>query len=581
VRTDRAQFSLAVCASVALVLNACQDNEQAPPTRPETPQHAAAEGVLRPIDLIYVCGNKFLATNATGTSVKVEYRVVGTNETGRLTLPVGPAEDPGYGETELETSEHGDVELYRDEQRVARRQNENSQCGPSASRFAASVTPLASAAAVGSWSAPFAWPIVAIHTSLLPNGRVLAWGKDGTPQIWNPSTGSFTAVPSADWLFCSGHSFLQDGRLLVSGGHISSFRGIRDNNLFTPSTQSWSSSTPMQRGRWYPTNTTLSHGEVLILGGSDQAGVRVAQPEVWTSGALRVLSTASRELPYYPRTFLAPNGRVFYAGEQRTTRYLNPAGTGSWSTVGDRRYGTRDYGAAVMYDIGKILYVGGGRTTNTAEIINLGEAAPVWRWTGSMVYPRRHLNATVLPTGEVLVTGGTTGTVFNDITKAVHVAELWSPATGTWRTLASNTVRRAYHSTAILLPDGRVLFAGSGAEKGDPDETNAELFSPPYLFKGARPTISSGPSSVSYGRTFSVTTAQASSITKVSLIRLGSVTHSFDMNQRFQQLPFVRGTGTLTVTAPDSRNQTPPGHYMFFIMNGKGVPSKARIVQVK
>jgi galactose oxidase len=163
----------------------------------------------------------------------------------------------------------------------------------------------------------------------------------------------------------------------------------------------------------------------------------------------------------------------------------------------------------------------------------------------------------------------------------VHAAEWWSPTTGTWSTLASNTVGRAYHSTALLMPDGRVLFAGSGAEKGAPDETNAELFSPPYLFKGTRPTISTAPSLVTYSTTFSVTTAQAAAIAKVSLIRLGSVTHSNDMNQRFQWLSFVRGTGTLTVTAPGSRKQTPPGHYMLFILNGTDVPSKAKIIRVR
>ena len=579
--TVKVPFPFVLLAGAGLLLAACLDNTQSPPPRLDAPRQEPPEGVLAPIDLIYVCGNKFLVTNATGTRVDVEYRVLGTDEAGRLTLPVGPAEDPGYGETELETAERGEVELYRDERRVTRRPNRNYPCGPSASRVSPSVIAAAGPGATGSWSAPFSWRIVAIHASLLPNGRVLSWGLDGAPQVWNPSSGSFTSVPSADWLFCSGHSFLRDGRLLVSGGHIKAYHGIPDNNLFSFGTQSWASSTPMQRGRWYPTSTTLASGEVLILAGSDEAGVQVTQPEVWASGTIRVLNTASLELPYYPRTFLAPNGKVFYAGEQQQTRYLNTTGTGAWTTVGNRLYGVRDNGAAVMYASGKILYVGGGRTTNTAEIIDLNQAAPAWKWTGSMAFARRHLNATVLPTGEVLALGGTSGTIFNDISKAVHAAELWSPAAGTWSTLAGNTVSRAYHSTALLLPDGRVLFAGSGAEKGAPDETNAELFSPPYLFKGTRPTISAAPSLVNYGTTFSVTTAQAAAIAKVSLIRLGSVTHSYDMNQRFQWLSFVPGTGTLTVTAPGSRKQTPPGHYMLFILNATGVPSKARIIQVR
>jgi PKD repeat protein len=408
------------------------------------------------------------------------------------------------------------------------------------------------------------------------------WGYQGTPQVWDPATGNLAAVPSPAWLFCAGHSFLADGRLLVSGGHISNDHGIPDISVFAPGSQSWSRSTPMRRGRWYPTNTTLDNGDVVITAGRDESGVEVEEPEVWSasSGSVRVLTGARLMLPYYPRAFLAPNGMIFYAGEQQTTRYLNPAGTGSWTTVANRKYPVRDYGSAVMYDEGKILYAGGGRTTNTAEIIDLNSAAPAWQLTGSMAFPRRHLNATMLPTGEVLVTGGSSGTAFNDVSAGVHAAELWNPATGFWTTLASNTVTRTYHGASLLLPDGRILHSGSGASTGAPNEENAELFSPPYLFKGPRPGIAEAPSVVAYGSTFTVTTPAAADIGKVSLIRLGSVTHAFDMNQRFQWLPFTREADVLTISAPVSAIRAPPGHYMLFILNGSGVPSVARIVRL-
>ncbi|MBA3520973.1 MAG: PKD domain-containing protein, partial [Gemmatimonadales bacterium] len=269
----------------------------------------------------------------------------------------------------------------------------------------------------------------------------------------------------------------------------------------------------------------------------------------------------------------------FYAGHAVNFMYLDLTGTGSWSNVAGRRYGIRDYGSAVMYDVGKILYVGGGRTTNTAEIIDLNSGSPSWEWTGSMAFARRHLNATVLPTGDVLVTGGSSGTEFNDVTAAVRAAEIWSPATGTWTTLASGAIGRTYHATSILMPDGRVLHSGSG-DPGSPEQRNAEFFSPPYLFKGPRPTITSAPSKVAYGFTFRVSTPHAADIAEVSLIRLGSVTHAFDMNQRFQRLSFEREGGALTITAPSNRNRTPPGHYMLFILNGDGVPSEAPIVNV-
>jgi hypothetical protein len=337
----------------------------------------------------------------------------------------------------------------------------------------------------------------------------------------------------------------------------------------------------MAWGRWYPTTTTLANGEAVTIAGRDQNGLPVKVPEVWTGSGWRKLTGATRALPYYPRTFLAPDGRVFYAGENGGTLFLSTAGTGSWTLSNRRLYGTRDYGSAVMYRPGKILYVGGGRTTNTAEIVDLNQSNPVWRWTNPMRFRRRHLNATVLPTGEVLVTGGTSGTGFSDENAAVFASELWDPATGAWRTLASNSVIRVYHSTALLLPDGRVLLTGSGDATDATNHYNAELFSPPYLFKGARPTISSAPTAVGYGQSFLLGTPTPSAITRVTMVRLGSVTHAFDSNQRFNELTFVRTTGGLTVTSPGSRNIAPPGHYMVFVLNGAGVPSTAKIIRIR
>ena len=565
-------------AALGFLLAACQEG-QSPPAHKEPPPGDVAKGSMleRPLDLVYVCGNRYLVTNASLADIQVTYRVANSKESGDILLRAGLNEDPGHSETELITSTSGRVELFQDDQLVVRRRNEGLPCGAPA--ISASAAGLSSVEA-GEWSAPFPWTGVAIHVSLLPTGRVFSWGRSGAGELWNPLTGAFTELSLPSRLFCSGHSFLSDGRLLISGGHISDDHGLPDNNLFTPSSQSWSRSTPMRRGRWYPTNTTMGNGDVVITAGRDQAGVAVAEPEVWSSGTVRVLSGAARVLPYYPRAFLAPNGRLFYAGEERATRYLNPAGTGSWTTVGIRLYGYRDYGSAVMYDQGKILYAGGGRTTNTAEIIDLNSAAPSWRWTGTMAHARRHLNATALPTGEVLVTGGSSGTAFNDVSKAVRAAEIWNPVSGTWRTLASNAVSRVYHSTSLLLPDGRVLHAGSGEGAGAPNQNNAELFSPPYLFKGARPTITAAPSLVAYGGSFSVTSPDAATISQISLVRLGSVTHGFDMNQRFQWLSFTRNSGALTVAAPASRNHTPPGHYMLFLLNGNGVPSVARILSL-
>jgi PKD repeat protein len=565
---------------ILFALGGCGEDTQSPPDRVETSPELLSNdepGNLAPLDLVYVCGNKFLATNSNRTSVHLTWRVVGSSETGSITLPPGPLEDPGHSETELETAKKGSVELYRDDERVVRRRNLNRPCGAHA---VASLMAAATAAEAGSWTQPFPWPSVAIHLSLLPTGKVLSWGLLGSPVLWDPQSGGFTEVPSQAELFCAGHSLLPDGRVLVAGGHIASDRGIPDISIFSPSTGEWTKSAPMRRGRWYPTNTTLPNGSVLIVAGRDEVGDEVAEPEVWSPGGIRQLSNASLVLPYYPRTFVAPDGRVFYAGEQAATRYLNFSGSGSWTTVGSRRYGARPYGAAVMYELGKILYVGGGRTTNTAETIDLNAASPTWQWTGSMAFARRNLNATILPTGEVLVTGGSSAAAFNDVTRAIRVAEMWNPATGLWTTMASNAVSRTYHSTTLLLPDGRVLHTGSGEGADMPEERNAELYSPPYLSKGPRPTITDAPDLVAWGSSFSVQTPDAADIAKVSLIRLGSVTHSFDANQRLLWLGFTRNAGSLTLTAPASGAHAPPGHYMLFLVNQSGVPSVGRIVKV-
>jgi hypothetical protein len=141
--------------------------------------------------------------------------------------------------------------------------------------------------------------------------------------------------------------------------------------------------------------------------------------------------------------------------------------------------------------------------------------------------------------------------------------------------MASISAYRGYHSTALLLPDGRVISAGGNV--GGP---NAQIFSPPYLFAGARPTISSAPASVGYGQAAFVGTPDAANISKVTFLRLSSTTHTFDQNQRFLSLVFTQATGGLNVTFPSSANLAPPGHYMLFVLNSSGVPSEAKIVQI-
>ena len=191
----------------------------------------------------------------------------------------------------------------------------------------------------------------------------------------------------------------------------------------------------------------------------------------------------------------------------------------------------------------------------TAYVLDMNQSSPAWQQTGSMAFPRSYLNLTILPDGTVLATGGSTTTDKANFAAAVYEAELWSPVTQSWTTMARMQTPRLYHSTALLLPDATVLVAGGGRENGrsqpDPkDEPNAEIFSPPYLFKGPRPVISSAPSIIQYGTAFAVATPDAARIASVSLIALSTVTHAFNENQRFVPLAFDQASNSLNVHAP-------------------------------
>ena len=430
-------------------------------------------------------------------------------------------------------------------------------------------------------------PYFPVHANLLPNGKVMIWPGDSgisgdDPRTWDPSDNSLTnlAKPGYD-LFCVGHVSLADGSLFLAGGHISNFVGLPNASKYDYLTDTWTMLPNMNAGRWYPTTTVLANGDVLTISGDIDTTIGVnTLPQVFevATGTWRNLTGAQIQLDDYPRMFLAPNGKIFYAGSSPTTRYLNTSGTGSWSFVATRSGGYRDYGSAVMYAPGKILVMGGdqGPPKSSAEVIDLNQSSPSWRNVDPMQFPRRQINATLLPDGKVLVTGGTSSIGFNDPAGHVDAAELWDPVTEQWTTLASSTgIPRIYHSTALLLPDGRIFSTGGN------NQPEIEIYSPPYLFKGgARPTIISAPSSVAYGTSFFINTPDAASIAKVTVLRIGSVTHAFNMGQVINELNFSVTTDGLDISAPNSPNIASPGYYMLFILNGDGVPSVAKFIKI-
>jgi hypothetical protein len=451
---------------------------------------------------------------------------------------------------------------------------------------------------VGQWSAPFDWPLIGLHAALLKTGEVISWEYNGAggPFLWNPTTNAFTAVPESTNKFCAGQAALPDGRFLIVGGDQGTHVGINNINIFDPVTRNWTAAPPMAVGRWYPTVTGLPDGRQLITSGEINCDGCVALiPEVYNpvTNTVSKLNSASANFPYYPHMYVLPDGRVLAAATAEApivSKVLDVA-TQTWSVVDPVAV---DGGSSVMYLPGKILKTGTSHNPDlppdpsaaTSYLLDMTQPSPHWQLTTPMSFPRTYHNLTVMPDGTVLATGGGVTTNAIDPAGAVYAAELWSPVTQKWTTLSSMSVPRLYHSIAILLPDGRVLVEAGGRFNGYPsndpsDRLSAEIFSPPYLFKGARPTITSAPSSAAVSSVISVQTPDAAEIASVSLIRLASVTHAFNADQRYLPLTFTPNAGGLDVQMPANHNLAPPGYYMLFILNANGVPSVASIIQVQ
>lgn len=489
---------------------------------------------------------------------------------------------------------------------------------------------------VGQWELSFSAPNPMSHVSVLPNGKVLFWTYNSpftstesytwdcvlSNGLCNPDVNgnNLAAIPyNTSELFCSGHSLLPDGRLFVAGGGVFLRFGINATTIFNldplPSAPPPATSGPtMTDARWYPSTVTLGNGETAILSGDaclkgvpPDCDIEFNNiPEVLnsTGTSLRSLTGAERQLTWYPWVFVASDGRVFHAGPLSPSRWLNTTGTGAWGLTEKPYFYSqsqpfltfREWGSAVMYDVDKVMISGGGFNTasETAETIDLTNEIGNWTPTDQMEFARRHHNLTILADGTVLATGGTQGEGFNNNCPkyTVREAELWNPGTGMWTTLAAMSKRRQYHSTAVLLKDGRVLVSGGTYDDATPNcdplpaELQQEIFTPPYLFNpdgspATRPNLTNAPETITYGTQFLVNTPSPISIGKVTMVRLSSVTHSTNMNQRINHLTFSRvGTG-LRVNAPANGNLCPPGHYMLFIINNAGVPSVARTVKIQ
>lgn len=524
-------------------------------------------------------------------------------------------------------------------------------------------TTLATAPSVGGqWSRILPdLPDIPVHISLLPNGKLLFWGRDKASNgiddidgrcktyLWdmsivdNPSTYQderVTLIPNDRTnLFCSAHSFLPNGNLFVAGGYEAPTdntgakrfdvdgHGTPHTNIFNYSNSSWSPGPNMVLPRWYPSVVTLGSGETLIVAGDYVTGFNGNVPVRVVNKDTEILDRNLNlprtpdgllvELPNYPFLHLGPDGNVLAVSgtDQNGLSYIPSTNIWVDSTNLDLN-NIHDQGTSVMYDRGKIMAIGGrqgmGNVTRETEVIDINPQNPSnssWVAANPMNFQRYYATSVLMPDGKVFIVGGSRCGGANNIrnpdtricTKgAIMHPEIYNPVTSSWTIMSRQTVIRMYHSVALLLPDARILVAGGGrpgafGENGflgfDKSFAHheAEIFSPPYLFNSngtlaTRPTIINDLTSIIYGQSFSVQIGNvaASQIGEVVLVRLPSVTHTLNFDQRRVVLPppTVLNQQTISVAAPTDVNECPPGPYMLFVLGPNRVPSVAKIVFV-
>lgn len=468
---------------------------------------------------------------------------------------------------------------------------------------------------MGVWGPVIPWtPHIPVTAAQLPDGRLLTFSSNRRTTFpsgveftyaatWNPATGEFVEYnhPTHD-MFCAGAVMLPDGRVMINGGRNEVVRA----STFDWRTNQWTRIQNMNGGRWYNTSVALPDGQVWTVTGS---GTGISTAERWNeltgwnllSGIAwgPVLLEPGYITNWHPFIVLHSDGRLFHFGPTDINRWITHTGSGSMTNSGTNVPGVHypKEGAWVMYEEGRILVAGGGaNTTNNpsdtttgtstanAYTVNLSTTPPTLAPTAPMANARQFANAVVLPNGEVLVMGGnTSGLKFND-TGSIFAAEIWNPATGQWRTVASASVPRNYHSLALLMPDGRVYSAGGGLSGNAADHQDAQLYTPPMLFNAdgtpaTRPTLDAVPAQIGVGSVFTVNATPG--ITQFAFIKMSAITHSMNTDLRRLVLPSTETTpGSYAITAHSNLNVMTPGYWMLFGILPSGAYSTAAIVQV-
>lgn len=473
---------------------------------------------------------------------------------------------------------------------------------------------------IGPIQTPDGQQIDVVHAAMLRTGWVMFieagcnLPTSRTP-LWNSLNRDAVEfkipTPPTDNLYCCGHSFLSDGRLLAVGGGGENGQTPNPNMgwLFDPvdgPNGTWSFTkdnanvrTRMAFGRWYPTLVTMGDvpGRVLIASGHP------SQMEIYeeTTGTFSLVTAVGGNRQFsalYPGLHLLPGGEVFFApvgfrsglsapgnyGANEPSGYFefdNAVNTqGTWKNLGlnDRTKGFSLLLLSPTFPYAQVMVVGGGdlARSRTYQLINLSHLSPEWQSETNLplkagqVEPtsRVNPNPVLLPDGTVFLSGGA---------PAGEACWLYNPETSVWSEMDEAPRERKYHSHALLLPTAEVMSCGW-------HNNTIEVFSPPYLFKGSRPVIDSAPDDVHFGQHFEIGTPKSDEIEKVVLVRPMAPTHNTDSEQRVVQLRFhCKDHCTLRVRAPNGWHPhatAPAGYYMLFIINVRGVPSIAKFIKL-
>ncbi|MEU4925974.1 kelch motif-containing protein [Streptomyces yokosukanensis] len=384
------------------------------------------------------------------------------------------------------------------------------------------------------------------------------------------------------------------------------FQGIRDAYEFDPVAERYIKVDPMNEARWYPTLTTLSDGRVLSVSGLDDIGQLVpGKNEIFDPKTRKWTYTKKiRQFPTYPALFLMQNGKIFYSGSNAG---YGPDDVGRdpgiWDVDTNRFTKLPGLSDPKMMETSgtvllppaqneKFMVVGGGGvgesklSSRKTRLIDLKAGSPEFVDGPELAKGTRYPQTSILPDDTVLVSGGSQDYRGRGDSNILQ-ARLYHPDSNSFTQVADPLVGRNYHSGSILLPDGRVMFFGSDSLYGDKANTEPgkfeqriEIYTPPYLYRDSRPSLSGGPQTIARGASGTFTSDHASSVKKVRLIRPSASTHVTDVDQRSVALDFRTSGDRITVTVPRNRDLVQSGWYMVFVDDDQGTPSKAQWVRV-